>query len=197
MEKNKLIKIIIGVFCTVITAETVLNNFGVIEKIKNDNKISQLTKEKRSWESKCVGEVKMYLKIYDYTEDKELGANLVGIKAQSKKISSYSSTDTYVRVEDIRQRTYKNINLATAFQAGEDGNISQNDYYYFVLPLSCDYVKVGSKRYKSENGEINTKSRGKVKFNICLFHDDSTIDVFKEGTIVFHDKNGKEYKYQT
>ena len=48
MEKNKLIKIIIGVFCTVITAVTVLNNFGVIEKIKNDNKISQLTKEKRS-----------------------------------------------------------------------------------------------------------------------------------------------------
>ena len=197
MEKNKIIKGIIGLLCSVAIMVTILNNLGVIEKIKNDKKISQLTKEKRSWESKCVGEVKMYLTIYDYTEDKELGANLVGFKAESRKISSYSSGDVYMSVEDIRQRTYKNINLATAFQAGEDGNISQNDYYYFVLPLSCDYVKVGSKKYKSENGEINTKSRGKVKFNICLFHDDSTIDVFKEGTIVFHDKNGKEYKYQT
>ena len=64
-----------------------------------------------------------------------------------------------------------------------------------VLPLTCDYVKVGNKKIETCIGEIDTKNKGKVKFNICLFVNDKDVDVYENGNIVFHDKSGKEYIY--
>lgn len=95
----------------------------------------------------------------------------------------------------MEKKSYRNLRLASAFQVGENGDISKKNYYYFVLPMSCEYLKFGNKKFKTDIGEINTKARGKVKFNICLFHDGDNADVYKDGAIVFHDKNGKDYEY--
>ena len=155
-----------------------------------------MAEEKRSWESKAVGNAKFYLEIYDYTGNKELGDDFIGFRVKSKKDSSFSDDgDVYVSVKDMEKKSYRNLRLASAFQVGENGDISKKNYYYFVLPMSCEYLKFGNKKFKTDIGEINTKARGKVKFNICLFHDGDNADVYKDGAIVFHDKNGKDYEY--
>jgi hypothetical protein len=196
VSMNKFVKILLGTLAGVIIVGTILKQSGVISKIHYDNEIDKMAEEKRSWESKAVGNAKFYLEIYDYTGNKELGDDFIGFRVKSKKDSSFSDDgDVYVSVKDMEKKSYRNLRLASAFQVGENGDISKKNYYYFVLPMSCEYLKFGNKKFKTDIGEINTKARGKVKFNICLFHDGDNADVYKDGAIVFHDKNGKDYEY--
>lgn len=135
-------------------------------------KLIRWPEEKKKLGKQSGGECKILSEIYDYTGNKELGEDFIGFRVKSKKDSSFSDDgDVYVSVKDMEKKSYRNLRLASAFQVGENGDISKKNYYYFVLPMSCEYLKFGNKKFKTDIGEINTKARGKVKFNICLFHD--------------------------
>ena len=87
---NKFVKILLGTLAGVIIVGTILKQSGVISKIHDDNEIDKMAEEKRSWESKAVGNAKFYLEIYDYTGNKELGDDFIGFRVKSKKDSSFS-----------------------------------------------------------------------------------------------------------
>lgn len=196
MNEHKSVKVLMGCICVVVIMLTLLNEFGVISKINDMRENNQMIKENRSWDSKTVGKEKFYLELFDYTEEKkELGDYYIGIRCKTDKSENFTSGDVYSPISDVRKMKYENVIFKSAFEAGDDGDISKNNYYYMILPLSCVKIKVGNKVYATDSGEINTKNCGKVKFNVCLFPDDGKADIYKEGTIVFYDKSGKKYKY--
>ena len=55
---NKFVKILLGTLAGVIIVGTILKQSGVISKIHDDNEIDKMAEEKRSWESKAVGNAK-------------------------------------------------------------------------------------------------------------------------------------------
>lgn len=100
VSMNKFVKILLGTLAGVIIVGTILKQSGVISKIHYDNEIDKMAEEKRSWESKAVGNAKFYLEIYDYTGNKELGDDFIGFRVKPKGQSFSDDGDVYVSVKD-------------------------------------------------------------------------------------------------
>ena len=195
MNRQRLLKVFMGIIAGIIIINFALDRMGVKEKAVEIKQEEKMSKQKRNWKSGEIGDMKMYVVISDLTQDMEVGdGNLIQIDRKSQKYSNYSDNGFMESVQQIKQESkdYSKVTVYDIFQPVENGDYSKMNYNFCFVPFSCDYVTFKGKRYKTQSGSIRTKRHGTVKFNICIFLSQSSV---QDGDLSFHDKSGKQYKY--
>lgn len=185
------IKIIVGVLSCFIIAFVVMDQFGIIDEIKQMQQMNKVKKNNGVWKSKVLGDG--YIEICDGAVNDE--PDWVGVSLRSAKHQNSSDIGTYARIkEDLHNIKYEKIQVNNYC---EQAIHSDYLFYYCYVPKDCDYMTVGKKKVEIQEGSIDTVKHGKVEFRMVLFGGKYKFgyDLIAKQKIQFHTKSGKVYQY--
>ena len=131
MNKQRLLKVFMGIIAGIIIINFALDRMGVKEKAVEIKQEEKMSKQKRNWKSSEIGDMKMYVVISDLTQDMEVGdGNLIQIDRKSQKYGNYSDNGFMESVQQIKQESkdYSKVTVYDIFRPVEDGDYSKMNY---------------------------------------------------------------------
>lgn len=190
--KNKL-KILIGVLSGVVIFVAVLNQFGVIDEIKDIKKTQEIKKKNGVWDSKTLGDSKIYIEIFDAEAKGDLAGN-IGYLSKKKVGKNDDEAISYEKIETMKNYSYSDVFVGLTQEKVYKNNDDIWAFFMFV-PDDCEYVTIADKRVEVQHGSINTINSGEVNINLCLFPAKYNKEFARKGKVKLYTKKGKIYQY--
>lgn len=155
----------------------------------------------RRWESKPVGDMKYSVVLTDVgtldDEDEILREKInkfkghrISVTTKSKNNPEYDSKEFFLSADELKNIDYKQANVYTLYEPGDDGDFSKNQYLCVFVPLGCKYIKVKEKKIKPQKCEIYVKGAGIARFKVCVFDVKNSLGAYNDGYVKMCDGKG-------
>lgn len=191
MERKNIIKFFVGLISAVIIVISVLNQSGIIEEIKQSNKIHQMKKSNGVWDSETIGDLNVYMEIYDAGTIND--SDNIGYLSKKKLGNNDEEAVSYLSIATINNYTYKDVFMGMTEENVSKDNDDMQVFFMFV-PRDCEYITIAGKKIEVQHGNIVTKKNVKVNINLCLFA--AQMDYDEKGKIKLYTKKGKIFQYR-